>query len=177
MNFISDQLKLISAFGSSLIAIILAVFIVFLFLVIKKHYLEAILNLFTVLSYPLSLALKNIFKEPRPSLINVNVYTKYDIYGFPSGHVFFYTAFWGFLIYLTFRSVIKDKLFKHVIRIVSIYMITFIGISRVVLKAHWIGDVVGGYFFGLIYLAILIFLDLLIQKRRQSVTKNKHKNN
>ena len=90
----------------------------------------------------------------------------------PSSHVLFYTVFWGFLLYLSLKYKKENKLFYTFIEILSGYFIVFIGVSRIVLNAHYLKDVIGGYIFGLIFLFTLILID---KKTQNMLTKNNKK--
>lgn len=87
-------------------------------------------------------------------------------YCFPSGHVFSYVVFGGFLLYLTVKF-IKNRRAKRLISASLLSIIVLIGPSRIYLGAHWTMDVVGGYLLGLSYLLIII----LIYGDRQTIAK------
>ena len=77
--------------------------------------------------------LKRLIAEPRPTgALETG-------FGFPSQHTASYVVFWGLLVVYT-----KNKLLK----ILGIFMILTIGISRVYLGEHWTIDVIGGYVIG-----------------------------
>lgn len=97
--------------------------------------------------------LKLIFQRARPTEAAIDV----GGYAFPSGHAFAATAFFGYLLYLTYRH------FRHdVVRIgATIFcfvMIILIGTSRVFLNVHWLTDVMGGYLSGFAWLVTSILI-------------------
>ncbi len=96
--------------------------------------------------------LKFIFARPRPIGINLIEETNYS---FPSGHSLTAMAFYGFIIYLIYKSNLKYK--KVYIILLSI-LILLIGLSRVYLGVHFITDVLGGFTFSLFYLIIFVEL-------------------
>lgn len=114
----------------------LALFLLYFYL--KKHYkfanIFALANLFTILLVQI---IKRLVAEPRPTgALETG-------FGFPSQHTASYVLFFGLLILWT-----KNKLIK----ILGIFMILTIGISRVYLGEHYVIDVVGGYVIGFMVL-------------------------
>jgi undecaprenyl-diphosphatase len=45
---------------------------------------------------------KDLIQRPRPAATLVHVLAKLTDYSFPSGHVMFYTGFYGFIVFLAF---------------------------------------------------------------------------
>ena len=86
---------------------------------------------------------------PRP----VSIYHGASAYGFPSGHTTMSVALYGFLAILLARELSgawRWGLFSSVISISFI-----IGLSRLYLGAHWLSDVLGGYFIGAGWVAVM----------------------
>lgn len=79
---------------------------------------------------------------PRP----VAIYHGASAYGFPSGHSTMSVVLYGFLAILLARRLVgawRWVLFSSVMLIAFV-----IGVSRLYLGAHWLSDVLGGYFIG-----------------------------
>jgi membrane protein DedA with SNARE-associated domain/membrane-associated phospholipid phosphatase len=86
--------------------------------------------------------LKWIIHLPRP----VDIYHGASSYGFPSGHTTMSVVLYGFLAILLARRLAgrwRWGLFSGVMLIAVV-----IGISRLYLGAHWLSDVLGGFFIG-----------------------------
>ena len=91
--------------------------------------------------------IKTLIQRPRPAANLVHVFRILNSYSFPSGHVLFYLAFFGFLFFLTF-SLLKPSALRIVVLVVLGLMILLIGISRIYLGQHWASDVLGAYLLG-----------------------------
>ncbi|MGB5422908.1 MAG: VTT domain-containing protein [Desulfobacterales bacterium] len=93
--------------------------------------------------------LKWLIHSPRPMAL----YHGASAYGFPSGHTTMSVILYGFLAILLARGLsgtLRWGLF------VSVFLISFIiAISRLYLGAHWLSDVLGGFFVGASWAALL----------------------
>jgi membrane protein DedA with SNARE-associated domain/membrane-associated phospholipid phosphatase len=86
---------------------------------------------------------------PRP----VALYHGASVYGFPSGHTAMSVVLYGFLAILLvrgFSSTWRWGIF------VAVLLVSFvIAVSRLYLGAHWLSDVLGGFFIGTSWAALL----------------------
>lgn len=101
--------------------------------------------------------LKLIFQRPRPlgyRLLEIGGYS------FPSGHAMASTAFYGLLIYLSYK-LIKNKEIKTLSIILNLLIIILVGISRIYLGVHYCSDVLVGESISIIY---LIFYTKILKK-------------
>jgi membrane-associated phospholipid phosphatase len=114
-------------------------------------------------------SIKDLFQNPRPSAQALlegirDLHTQYvphDSPGFPSGHAQNAVAFWGsFAYYLKNRYAL----------VISIMFIVLISYSRLYLAVHFLGDVLGGLVFGILFLAGYIAFIRYIEKRSDFVS-------
>ena len=79
-------------------------------------------------------------------------------YSFPSGHAMVGLTFYGFFTYLILKRIESPKL-KYGIGVGMSVIIFLIGISRVILNAHYFSDVIGGFAIGflLLYLCMTLY--------------------
>lgn len=170
MQSVTESIKSISMVGSSPIIFIVAG-IVLLYFLVKKDYLRMLFTALSLCSGLYSAIIKSIFKLERPEgylsegFIPWERVLKSEVYSFPSTHTVFYTAFFGYLIYLSYSIKGLDKLTKHATRIFCAFMVLLVGGSRVLLGAHYVRDVVAGYIFGLLYLGLLIAGERFLAQR------------
>ena len=148
-DFMTPVAKAITWFGSATCLILLC-FLILVFNKNKKINIAIIFNL--GICTILNLMLKNILQRPRP--------TEYRIidergYSFPSGHSMISMAFYGLLIYLSYKN-IKNKSLKWILIILLSILILFIGISRIYLGVHYVSDVLGGFLVSISYLILYI---------------------
>lgn len=148
-NNLTHIVKFITFLGSAAFVITITV-LALLFIKNKKIGIFMALDLIVITTF--QHILKPIFGRSRPIGINLIEETSYS---FPSGHSLTAMAFYGFIIYLIYKSNLK---YKKVYMILLVLLILSIGLSRVYLGVHYITDVLGGFTFSLFYLIIFIEL-------------------
>lgn len=106
--------------------------------------------------------LKALINRPRPDADRLM-----EAHGlsFPSGHAMSSIAFYGFLIYLTWRLTPKNPVLRWVLTLVLVLLILAIGLSRVYLGVHYPSDVVAGYLAGAACLAVFISIFSYVRYR------------
>lgn len=77
-------------------------------------------------------------------------------FGFPSGHATAAAAFFGAILYL---SGVLPPPRRRLVRTLAVAGIVLVGVARVVLRAHWPSDVVGGIALGLGFAAVAAMQD------------------
>lgn len=113
---------------------------------IQKYYVVVNLLIITMSNQ----ILKFIVQRPRP--IEHRIIDEGG-YSFPSGHSMVSMAFYGFLIYLIYKTV-ENKYIKWGLCTLLTLLILFIGISRIYLGVHYASDVIGGFCLSISYLIV-----------------------
>jgi membrane-associated phospholipid phosphatase len=136
-------------------AVIISVVLIVMIWVMRRHW-EAVVSAATSLGLELlDFVTKVTVRRPRPPADLVMVSRKLTSFSFPSGHVTFYTGFFGFLLYLSYH-LLKPSWQRTLIMLFFGSLIVLVGPSRVYLGEHWFSDVVGGYILGGLGLAAAI---------------------
>ncbi|MDC3417262.1 phosphatase PAP2 family protein [Aquibacillus salsiterrae] len=76
-------------------------------------------------------------------------------YSFPSGHAMISVIVYGLVIYFTIKYVKSTKLAFR-INLIGIILIILIGMSRYVIRVHYLTDVLAGFAFGVVCLLLCI---------------------
>ena len=105
----------------------------------------------------LGLGIKVLVDRPRPSADLVTVINQLKDYSFPSGHVLFFTTFFGFLLFLAY-TLLKHSWWRTGLLILLVGMIALIGPSRIYVGQHWASDVIAAYLLGSIWLAFSVLI-------------------
>jgi undecaprenyl-diphosphatase len=105
--------------------------------------------------------IKTLIGRPRPiaSLVNLLPADRSGA-SFPSGHVAFYVCFFGFLFFVSYALLRRGSVIRWLALAVTAFPVLTIGLSRVYLGAHWPSDVLGGYLWSGVWLAIVLRLYL-----------------
>lgn len=134
--------------------VLVGIIVILLFLFgLRWEALVAFLNSVSVTG--VNIVIKDLVNRPRPDIDLVRISKRLNETSFPSGHVMFYTAFFGFLWYLTF-TILSKSWHRTLLLIIFSVLIILIAPSRIYLGAHWASDVFGAYLFGSLYLLLTI---------------------
>ena len=119
---------------------------------------EALVTLISLIGFSLlGLAIKVVVVRPRPSADLVRVIAQLNDYSFPSGHVLYFTTFFGFLLFLTY-TLVKPVWWRTLLLVILSAMIALIGVSRIYEGQHWASDVLAAYLLGSVLLSINILV-------------------
>ena len=108
-----------------------------------------------LLASGINTVLKELIARPRPSEDLVQVLQTSESYSFPSGHVMSYMVYLGVLAVIA-NSRMKPGLQRMLVQAGLALGIASVGVSRIYLGAHWIGDVVAGYAVGAALVAVAV---------------------
>jgi membrane-associated phospholipid phosphatase len=108
--------------------------------------------LLTILESMANQLIKTAVGRPRPLDTVVDVFVPVAGSSFPSGHVMFYTVFFGFLFFLAWTR-LPHSFWRVLLLALTGGLILLIGPSRMYLGAHWLSDVIAAHLLGLIILA------------------------
>lgn len=101
----------------------------------------------------LTLVLKVLLSRPRPPLHDALAAA--DGYAFPSGHAATAAAAFGVLAYLVAAG-LRPRAARIAVWAAAAMLTMLVGFSRVYLGVHWTTDVLGGWAFGVLWLAIVL---------------------
>lgn len=132
-----------------------------------KFTLQTILVL--LLSSLSNLVLKKVINRERPTFEHL---VAVSTLSYPSGHSMSAMAFYGFLVYLSFR-LSRSWWVKGASSIGFGLLILLIGISRIYLGVHYPSDVIAGFMGGLIWVAFCVVVFNVIDLYRQKEANNK----
>ena len=124
-------------------------------LLLWRRWAEAALLLLAALPMALAPLLKLPVGRPRPDYGEIESLTL--SLSFPSGHASFAALFGGFLIYLVWQHCHNAGL-RYGLAGGLLLLILLVGFSRLYLGVHWPSDVVGGYLYGGVALALALRL-------------------
>jgi membrane-associated phospholipid phosphatase len=130
-------------------------FLIFYFLVIKKHKWYSIkIPAIALSSLALMFLLKNLFGRERPL---TPLLEEARGLSFPSGHALMSVTFYGLLIYIIWQTV-KNKKLRLALTLALIFLILLIGFSRIYLRVHYTTDVIAGFCMGFLWLVLSIWV-------------------
>lgn len=127
----------------------------------------AIFSLLALIGLPLNLLLKLLVQRPRPSADLVRIVITAQGSSFPSGHAMGSVIVYGFFAYLAWACLV-DVPRRRFWTAVCLTAPVCISLSRIYLGVHWFSDVLGGWFFGLIVLFLLVDSYNFVKEKRRT---------
>ena len=144
-------------------AVALTLFVAAL-LALRRCYAEALVVAATLPLRLVNPLLKGLVDSPRPTEELVRVIERANGSGFPSGHAAGAVLLYGAVIAVAPRLV-SSRRWCLLLRVGAALMILAVGVSRVAVGAHWPSDVLGGYLWGGVLLALLLTVYCLARPR------------
>jgi len=135
---------------------IITVLIVLLIYGFGLHWEAVVALMAAVFSTAVNVLVKDLIQRPRPTAALVNVLATVNSFSFPSGHVMYYTAFFGFVWFLAF-SLLKPSFKRGLLLVFFGGLVILIGISRIYVGEHWASDVLGAYLLATLTLVAIIW--------------------
>jgi len=126
-----------------------------MFFLVKKRR-EAAFLWAPLLVVPIVSIVKRLFNRARPGADLVRVIREFHNESFPSGHVVFYTVFFGFLAFLIYKHRDLPNAVRRLVGWSSVFLIIAVPFSRMYLGAHWFTDVSAGALLGILLLIGLV---------------------
>jgi len=132
------------------------------FLFIKHRRTDAInIIIVAVTSTALMFALKEFYHRHRPELPLFKAATNFS---FPSGHALSSFILCSVIVYLVWRSNIL-KTWKWIFSALLFLFAISIGISRIVLRYHYASDVLAGFYLGVVWAFLALWLERKLTPR------------
>ncbi|MBI3743189.1 MAG: phosphatase PAP2 family protein [Chloroflexi bacterium] len=131
------------------------VVIVAAWLWLRRRRVEAVMVALLLVASSSSFVLRALYDRPRPAIDLVTVHGGPQGAGYPSGTALHYMLFGGFMVYLL-PKVVASRRWVAIARCCTILMVIVIGAWLVHEGRHWPSDVIGGYLYGLIFLAVFV---------------------
>jgi undecaprenyl-diphosphatase len=142
----------IGIWGIVAVGVLLALYFLY-----KRFWCELVMTAVSLsLSGVIFLILSHIFMRPRPWLLFDNPIWlgSKDIPGFPSGHAKSILLLCGLLVYLLLPR-IKSYLGKVMVISIALFMVAYIGFSRLFVGDHYLTDVIAGYAVGIAWFSLV----------------------
>lgn len=151
----TDLMQVFTFLGTHTFLIPANLILIAYFLFIKKHRWYSIkVPVVAISSLLLMFVLKLIFHRDRPLSPLLEAARGYS---FPSGHATMSITFYGLMIFIVWHY-IKQSWLKWSLTIILVFLVIFIGISRVYLRVHYASDVLAGFCVGLMWLLLSLWV-------------------
>lgn len=166
---LQNAMSIITFFGSSKFLMPAYIVLILYLLWKKKKAIALDISIIAISSTMVMFALKEFFHRNRPDSTLGNTL---ESYSFPSGHTVSSFVFCSVLAYLVWKTDIS-ALKKYSITIILFFCTIAVGISRIILLAHFATDVIAAYCFAFAWTLMSFWLIQFIRKKllHRSITK------
>lgn len=148
-------LSAVSFLGQTTVGFAIVICFAIFFWLYSYHW-ESLFCLIAATAPIINAGIKLLIQRPRPQEDLVFVLDHQLSPSYPSGHVVFFTVFFGYLIAAMVFAKNIHVATRAAIILISLFLICSVSFSRIYLGAHWITDVVAGYLLGIILLTLLL---------------------
>lgn len=159
LPFFRSLMILISRLGDISLGLASVIFFsLTVFFTAKKKRLAIVIWLTTSSMVLINQTVKFLIARPRPSSVLIQIEGIFkNADSFPSGHVMFFIALYGFLLFFV-DTQFKKSWLRGVLMLTFCALIILIGLSRIYLGVHWFSDVLGAYLLGFYWLFVMIWI-------------------
>jgi undecaprenyl-diphosphatase len=165
---IVEVMKVFTFLGSVQV-LIPAYIILIVYFIYRKHVLVSIdIAILGLSSTALIFILKNLFHRQRPTLPIIRTFVTYS---FPSGHMLSSFVFCSILALIVIKGG-WQKTYKWIVTTLLFLLAVIIGISRIVLKAHYPTDVIASFCLGIAWVIVSFYV--LKKIDREYLTKKQN---
>jgi undecaprenyl-diphosphatase len=135
-----------------------------IYFIIKRYWQElAMLAIGAAGSSLVFLAISNFVGRQRPP---TQIWIVLKIPGFPSGHAIGVIIFYGLMAYFLAPKM-RSTFWKGAVIAAALFIMAFVGFSRIFTAGHYLTDVLAGYAIGIAYFgAVYTLIEIYFQKRR-----------
>jgi undecaprenyl-diphosphatase len=156
---------MITAFYVGEIVIVITDILLSLYFLYKRYWQElAMVAIGGVGAAILFHTLSTFFARPRPP---TQIWTIVNLPGFPSGHAISTVACYGLLAYLLVPKM-PSAFWKGLVVAAALFIIGFIGFSRIFTAGHYLTDILAGYAVGIAWSGVAYTLIEIYYQRRRS---------
>lgn len=153
----------VTFFGNTLTVTVICV-VVIVGLLLRQHLSEAVLlGVGAVLGWALMVALKYLVGRSRPPVSDRLIHI--GSYSFPSGHAMMSMVVYCLIAVIAHRVSPWVRAHRWIVVAAPLFSVA-IGVSRVYLGVHWMTDVLAGWAFGALWVALCVWVFARVGVRR-----------
>ena len=150
-NTLTEIVKVLTTLGDvNVILMLNALLVIFIFY--KKKFKLLVIPIASTISGLVNTGFKYLFSRPRPEGIALIAQGGFS---YPSGHSAISVLFYGAIMYLLMKSIIKHKgIYIALLSIIAV----LVPLTRVYLGVHYLSDVIGGLSLGFTLLSLILMI-------------------